>query len=58
MDVSSECYEERHMNFLSILKVILTDVKPEMLIAHQKEIHGEYLIAAIVDGLNNQYLCN
>lgn len=51
------CSVEKY-KFLSTLKVILANVKPQMLISHYKEMFNECLIAAIVAGLNNQYLCN
>lgn len=52
MDLSREHCEEKCTDCLSILKVILTDVKPQMFISHQKEILNECLKAVIVAGLN------
>lgn len=58
MDLFSENYEEKYMQFLSTLKVILGDVKTQVLISHCKEMFNEYIIAVIVVGLNNQHLCH
>lgn len=52
MGLSRKHCEEKRTDCLSILKVILTDVKPQTFISHQKEILNECLKAVIVAELN------